>query len=223
MFTALRPKTVLTLAPIAQDDDQLRRAPSSSRSPFPLPNHPFTRRSASMLTLVVSLAMLAAALLGPSQTLAQTRKLTCVSATAHTRAKHGAHGCTRSAHKRKTHHSTTRHTGHALAKTPQEVTPATTPAACEDGSAPVQASDGSFSCGDGSEPECEEGSAPTLSADGKSLVCLLPSEGEFESGEAECEEGLGNECGLVTLSDADEQTCARTASSSSSFLCEAES
>jgi hypothetical protein len=174
-----------------------------------------------MLTLAVSLAVLTAALLGPSQTLAQTRKLTCVNATIHTRAKRGAHGCTRSSHKRKAHHPTGRHTRHALVKAPQEVTPAVTPAACEDGSAPVQAGDGSFSCGDDSEPECEDGSAPMRSADGKSLVCLLPSEGESEAGEAECEEGLGNECGLATLPDADEQSCAMTASAS--FLCEAES
>jgi hypothetical protein len=176
-----------------------------------------------MLTLAVSLAVLAAALLGPSQTLAQARKLTCVSATAHTRAKHDAHGCVRSLHKHKAHHPTGRHAKHALTKAPGEVTPATTPAACEDGSAPIPAGDGSFSCGDGSEPECEDGSAPTRSADGNSLVCLLLSEDEAEAGEAECEEGLGNECGLAPVPDADEQSCATTASSSSNFLCEAES
>lgn len=178
-----------------------------------------------MLTLAVSLAALAAALFGPSQTLAQARKLTCVSATAHTRAKHDAHVCVRSSHKRKAHHPTGHHTKHALTKAPGEATPTTTPAACEDGSAPISAGDGSFSCGDGSEPECEDGSAPTRSADGNSLVCLPPSEeeAEAEAGEAECEEGLGNECGLAPLLDADERSCATTTSSSSDFLCEAES
>jgi hypothetical protein len=49
-------------------------------------------------------------------------------------------------------------------------------ATCEDGSAPVMAGDGSFSCDDESAPGCENGSVPTLSSDRSTLVCnVVPS------------------------------------------------
>jgi hypothetical protein len=56
---------------------------------------------------------------------------------------------------------------------PAESDPATTPAICEDESAPLQVGDGSYSCEDGSEPECEDGSSPTLSS-ASTLVCVAP-------------------------------------------------
>jgi hypothetical protein len=56
---------------------------------------------------------------------------------------------------------------------PAESDPATTPAICEDESAPLRGDDGSYSCEDGSEPECEDGSSPTLSSD-STLVCVAP-------------------------------------------------
>ena len=43
---------------------------------------------------------------------------------------------------------------------------ASLPATCEDGSAPVRAGDGSFSCDDESDPDCSNGSIPALSSDG---------------------------------------------------------
>jgi hypothetical protein len=53
---------------------------------------------------------------------------------------------------------------------PKEVS-APAEAACEDGSTPGQAGDGTFSCDDESEPTCENGSEPTLSSDGTTLLC----------------------------------------------------
>ena len=51
-------------------------------------------------------------------------------------------------------------------------------AICEDGSVPIRAHDGSFSCDDGSEPGCENGSEPILSGDRSALVCEVgPGEG----------------------------------------------
>ena len=52
-------------------------------------------------------------------------------------------------------------------------------ATCEDGSAPVRAGDGSFSCGDESEPTCEDGSEPTPTSD-LTLRCNAPP-GDYES------------------------------------------
>ncbi len=50
------------------------------------------------------------------------------------------------------------------------------PAVCEDESAPVRSGDGSFSCGDESEPECADGSEPSPSSDGSVLICDLGTE-----------------------------------------------
>ena len=70
-------------------------------------------------------------------------------------------------------------------------------ASCEDGSAPIQASDGSFFCDDGSEPGCENGANPIPSRDHSTLVCeigsgedAIPSEaGSPPSDEIPSEEG----------------------------------
>ncbi len=181
-----------------------------------------TRRFASVLSLAVALGVLFAALLGPAQTLAQTRKLVCPGSTAHSRTKRGAHACLQASHKRKTHHARGHHAKHAVGVAGETVA-AAVPASCEDGSVPVPVTGGSFSCSDGSEPECEDGATPTRSANGKSLLCPLATEEESEAGEAECEEDIGNACAADTISGSGEQSCETTSGSASSFVCETES
>ena len=188
------------------------RLPTSPLLPITTSN----RRLASILTLVVFLAVLATALLGPAQTLAQTRKSSC----AHARAKHSAHACGLASHKGGAHRSN-RHRGrHKLANTTGETVPALEPASCEDGSTPIREVNGSFSCADGSEPECEDGASPSHSRNGKSLLCPVIAELESESGEAECEAGLSALCSTEPLPGSKEQPCEVTSSSSSSFVCE---
>jgi hypothetical protein len=173
--------------------------------------------------LAVSLSVFALALFGPAQTLAQTHKPAC-STSAHAK-KHGARTCPQPSHKVKTEarHATKHHAKHTSKKTSKAGTPASQAAVsaqCEDGSAPVRAGDGSFSCDDGSEPECESGATPTPSRNGKSLLCPTPAESETVTSEAECEEE-GLAC-TTTGSDPGEQACAASAADSSSFTCEAE-
>jgi hypothetical protein len=175
-----------------------------------------TRRFASTLTLAVFLAVLVAALLGPSQTLAQTHKLAC----SHARAKRRTHACTQFSDKGKTRHANRRRGGkHSLAQAPSETIPALAAASCEDGSAPIRESNGSFSCADGSEPECEDGATPARSGNGKSLLCPVIGESESES-EAECEESLAATCAQGTLPGSSEHACEASSSASSSFICE---
>jgi hypothetical protein len=186
--------------------------------------HTSTRRLTSTLTLLACMIVLAAALFGPAQTLAQTRTAaSCPSSTTHAKARRGARACGRSSHKSKAH-GRKHHSRHALAKAPRQGTPASLPAAyCEDGSSPVRASDGSFSCADGSEPECEDGAQPTRSSNGRSLVCAIPDgegEEETESGESECEEAGGSFCAQAPASGFDEHSCEASTGESSSFLCE---
>ncbi len=185
---------------------------------------PARRLTLLALTLALSLAVLAAALLGPAQTLAQTHGSTCSTSAAHSKAK-TARTCARSSHKGKAHHATGRRARRTLAKkTPKASTPASPALAaayCEDGSAPVRAGDGSFSCDDGSEPECEDGATPTVSPNGKDLLCPVSTEEASGSSEAQCEEGLG--CGAETGSAPAEQGCEALPSDGSSFVCEGES
>ncbi len=129
----------------------------------------------------------------------------------------------RSSHKDKAHGRKHR-SKHALAKAPHRGVPASLPAAyCEDGSSPVRASNGSFSCADGSEPECEDGAEPTRSSNGRSLVCAIfegEGEEEAESGESECEEAGSSFCAPIPTPGSDEQSCEASTGESSSFLCE---
>jgi hypothetical protein len=205
---------VHTLAPERHDDDE----PADLHHPQPpiaLLINTSTRRFASTVTFAVFLAVLVAALLGPSQTLAQTHKIAC----SHARAKRRTHVCTQLSRKGKTRHAS-RHPGkHSLAQGPSETVPALTAASCEDGSAPARESNGSFSCADGSEPECENGATPARSGNGKSLLCPVIGEDESES-EAECEEGLAAVCAQGTLPGSDEQACEVSSSADSSFICE---
>jgi hypothetical protein len=173
--------------------------------------------------LALSLSVFVLALFGPAQTLAQTHKAAC-STSAHAK-KRSAHACTQPSHRAKaqTRHASKHHAKHTSKKTGKggtSASQATVPAQCEDGSAPVRAADGSFSCDDGSEPECEDGATPTASRNGNRLLCSAPAESEAGSSEAECEEeGLG--C-TTTGSGPGEQACTASAADSSSFTCEAE-
>ncbi len=174
-------------------------------------NRPHARR----LTLAVSIALLLGtllmALLGPAQTLAQTRKA-CSGAAAHTRkGKHTARTCATHKSKVKSKHK------RGTKSTRRSSTAAAIAASCEDGSAPIL-SDGSFSCEDGSEPQCVDGATPKASRNGKLLLCPVATEGGSGSGEAECEEEEELEC--ATSENAGEQAC--EASSSGSLACEAE-
>jgi hypothetical protein len=184
--------------------------------PLILPIRISTRRFASTVTLVVFLAVLVAALLGPAQTLAQTRKLSC----SHAKAKHSTHACVQSSRKSRKHHSNKHHGRHKLATVPSEGTSAVEPASCEDESTPVREANGSFSCADGSEPECEDGANPTRSHNGKTLLCPVIAEPESESGEDECEEGLSALCSTEPLPGTKEQSCEVSSSTSSDFVCE---
>lgn len=141
--------------------------------------------------LLVVLLALGLALLGPSETFAQTHKTTCSSS--HAKGGHATRTCSRSLHRTKTraakhrakrsHAKTRTNRGAPGAKAREYV-----PAVCQDGSSPVLGAEGSFSCADSSEPLCEDGATPTRSSDGKSLVCALASEPEAAGGEVECEE-----------------------------------
>lgn len=174
------------------------------------------------MTLVLSLSAFVVALLGPAQTLAQTRKTACPTSATHGKKKHAAR-CTQASHKGKSQTRRARH--HAklapAKKTSQTSTPAAAsvePARCEGGQTPVRAADGTFSCSDGSEPECEDGATPTPSHKGKSLVCPVSSEAESSSTAVECEEEE-----LACSTAAGEQPCETSGSDGSSFSCEADS
>jgi hypothetical protein len=207
------------------------RQAATLRDPLPaLTNRPPIRRLTRTITSALALGLLVAALLGPSQTFAQTRKAACTSSAVHTKAKRAARACTQSSHKgkHKPRHAAKGHTKHASSKTSSKRgsgSAALIPASCEDGSVPVRAGDGSFSCADGSEPECENGASPTASHNGRSLLCPVPAEltsGSSEGeGENECEEE-GLSCTPVTGSGSGEQICDMSASDGSSFVCEGE-
>jgi hypothetical protein len=166
-------------------------------------SHP-TRRLAAILALALSLAAATAALLGPSQTLAQTHRSSCASA--HAKARCNARTCAQSAHKGRGRHTARCHTNRASAKkAPKTSRQALALAYCEGGGAPVQAEDGSFSCEDGAQPQCENGAIPTPR--GKSLVCPVIFSEETSSGQAECEEeGAGSAC-ASSGSGSGEQAC----------------
>jgi hypothetical protein len=81
-------------------------------------------------------------------------------------------------------------------------------AVCEDASAPVRASDGSFSCDDESLPVCEDGSVPVPSSSGSTLIC---------GGESSLADEVGCEDGSIPVQAADgSYSCA----GASEFGCE---
>jgi hypothetical protein len=181
-----------------------------------LTNRPRSRRLTAAVTIALLLGALVTALLGPAQTLAQTRKA-CSSSAAHAnKAKHTAHPCTTHKGKGKGHSTGAGKPKHAAKKTHRSSSGRAIQASCESGTAPVL-NGGSFSCEDGSEPQCVDGSTPKASRNGKLLLCPVATEGESASGEAECEE---EELECMTSGDSGELAC--EAPSSASLACEAE-
>jgi hypothetical protein len=176
-----------------------------------LTNPPRARRLTVAVTVALLLGALVTALLGPAQTLAQTRKPACSSSAARAeKAKHAAHPCAIRKAKGKGAGK------HRRAKKRHRSSSAPAiPASCENGAPPVL-SGGSFSCEDGSEPQCVDGAAPKASRNGKLLLCPAAEEGEAGSGEAECEE---EEPECTASADTGEQACE---ASSSAASCEAE-
>ncbi|HSZ13923.1 MAG TPA: hypothetical protein VK790_07795 [Solirubrobacteraceae bacterium] len=171
--------------------------------------------------VAVALCMLAAALLGPAQTLAQTRKPACQT-TARAKAKHASHACARPSHKAKTRRTAKHSSKHASGGTTTSGLPGTSaavPAQCENGSVPTRAGT-SFTCSDGSEPECENGADPTASRNGRSLLCPVLGEAEPTPAEAECEEE-GLECTSLD-SSVGEKGCEGSAGGDAGFVCEGE-
>jgi hypothetical protein len=176
--------------------------------------------------IALALGVLAAALLGPAQTLAQTHKATCHAS--HTKT---AHACAQSKGKHKPRHASKTTTKHKPAKTKKTKKGSAkpvilVPALCEDGSQPTRVASNSFSCEDGSEPSCEGGATPTTSHNGKTLLC--PASGEHEAsgaeteGEGECEEEEALSCNPVSESGSGEKVCETSPSAGSSFACEGE-
>ena len=179
-------------------------------------------RLTTALTLTLALLVLLVTLLGPAQTLAQTRK-PCSTSTTRSKTKHTARACPQSSRGgKKTHHSSRHHAKLAPAKKTSPTSTPTShsllPARCESGEAPVRLANGTFSCSDGSEPECEDGATPTASRKAHSLVCPVSGESESSSTATECEEE-GSGCATV----AGEQPCETSGSDGSSFSCEADS
>ena len=167
--------------------------------------HLHGRRLTAVLALALSVAAVVVLALSP-QTMAQARKPACPSSsTGHP--KRAPHSCARSGrtpkspHKGKAHAPSKvkgHHSRHAVVQKIQPTTtknttpPASTrqtEAICEDGSGPVRAGDGSFSCEDGSEAACEIGVSPTSSSDGPTFVCGGDSSGGSGSADVACEDG----------------------------------
>lgn len=144
------------------------------------------RRLPRVLAVLVSVCALAAALVGASQSLAQTRsRAACATAGDH--AKDGRHAVkctTRKPRRAAKRHRKRRHGKRGRHRSRSGQTP--TAARCEDGSAPTRTGEGSFSCEDGSEPECEDGATPTPAPGGQGLLCPVSSESTGR--EADCEE-----------------------------------
>jgi hypothetical protein len=202
-----------------------------------------------MATVVVLLAL-------SPQTMAQGSKAICrSSSTAHP--KRGAHVCVNSGRKRKAHarpkakarghHAKGKahvrlkakakghHAKHAVGKKKSKKTvnapPPTvtieTAAACEDGTAPIQAGDGSFSCGDGSEPTCDDGLNLTFNSDGSTPLCGGGSNGPAGENEPVCEDGTApvlDGDSSISCADGSDPTCADGAevafsSDGSTLLC----
>ncbi len=166
----------------------------------------------------------------PTQTLASSHRPTCSTAAAHAHSTsahaHTGPRCSHSAHGQKgkpgAHHTSGHHAKHhpVKKKAAPKHAPTTVPASCEDGSSPVRAAGGSFSCKDDSRPDCEDGSTPTRSDAG--LRCPAPSQAEDpeDEEESECEEGVGLSCDPDGAPGSSEQACLPAPGLRFSFVCD---
>jgi hypothetical protein len=183
----------------------------------PLPR----RRPAPALAFAVSLAVLAVALMAPSQGMARAHKASCRPPSAHL--SHHASGCAKAGHRAKGHkRQPVKHHLAAPAVSTSKATVRTSlrtlvsgkapsgaplvPATCEDGSAPQRVGDEIFECEDGSEPRCESGSSLTLSSDGATLLCAPGAQTVPSSGEGTCDPASSPGCGPPPVEDGGEPT-----------------
>jgi hypothetical protein len=183
----------------------------------PLPR----RRPAPALAFAVSLAVLAVALVAPSQGLARAHKASCRLVSPHL--KHHPSGCAKAGHRAKGHkrQATKHHLAAPAVSTSKASVRASlrtrvsgtapagaplVPATCEDGSAPQRVGDEIFECEDGSEPHCESGSSLTLSSGGATLLCASGSQTVPSSGEGTCEPTSSPGCGPPPVEDGGEPT-----------------
>jgi hypothetical protein len=228
MTGVLRPEAVARLTHTTDADDAW--AASRPLSEIPMARSLPSRSPIAALALALFIAAVATLLALSPQPTAQARKAACPSSSAaHARRSH--HACKQSKHtpkatRKSRPHAHSRVKVHRLkrvaggkkaakrkpagttAKPPAEAN--LTPAICEDGSSPVRARDGSFSCADESEPGCENGSAPAPSSDGASLVCGAARTGASGSSDATCEDGsapLHGGDGSFSCADGSEPTC----------------
>jgi hypothetical protein len=181
---------------------QPRCSSASGRRLAPLTsNRPSSRRLTAALALTFSMAaVLLLTVASPS--MAQARKASCASSSS-VHAKRSAHPCGRTAtHKKRAHaeRGTKRHQArHAVKKhRKRTVGHATAPAAaiqvvatCEDSTVPIQASDGSLSCDDGSEASCPI--ARTSAAASAPICSIVATTGP--ASQAACESGSSGQEG----------------------------
>jgi hypothetical protein len=186
------------------------------------------------LSLSIAAAVLFSAPSAPA--MAATSKAACRSSSAaHPRGAHiHTHTCAQARRRRRArvgHRTAARDGGRATEKTGAErgaeayPPAAVTPALCEDGTDPIGAPDGSFSCDDGSEPTCEAGLTAVSSSEGSGLVCEV-AQGP-ESSEPSCEDTntlVQAPVGPPACEEGSEPSCATGSadgsSGSSSPICE---
>jgi hypothetical protein len=139
------------------------------------------RRVLALLALLLALLVVAAGL----------------AAGAAARPQHAGHAsCTTSHHakhaaaKRCAKHHSRKHKTRKASKTAAPA-PKLTPAKCEDGTAPVRATSGAYTCEDGSEPACQDGTDPVHLSASPAPVCRVSQGGAGH----ECGQGQSGECG----------------------------
>jgi hypothetical protein len=171
---------------------------------------PPIRTLAGPLLLALAAVALAAAALGPSGALAQTRH--ACSGT-HAEKSHGERACSKPSRKRAPRHASKPHDKRSHARKKGHGAPKTIfkAALCENGATPALGASGSFSCEDGSEPLCESGAMPTISRGGRSLVCAVSLPPAMaEENECEAEEppaGEGQSCATTSAAGPEEPAC----------------
>jgi hypothetical protein len=167
---------------------------------------------------MLTLAIAGVLLVRTAPSLAQGSKAGCASRAA--RAAAHARGCAtrrhRSRARAKARHHRAKHSNRqsqsqsqrsAAAHVPNA--PARPPAVCEDASAPVGESDGSYACSDGAEPVCANGAEPVAASKGSGAVCPPASKPVTEFSEASCDDGSppAGAAGGYTCDDGSQPVC----------------
>jgi hypothetical protein len=191
------------------------------------------RPAKPLLVLALLLAAVAALLLRPTASPAKVARSACSAPSAkgrHVRACAGRTRSGRSHGKAKGRRSGRRHpikkSSPARRLSAGAPALAATPAVCEDGSQPHGDGDGTFSCGDDSEPVCASG-VEAVPTKGAKLVCPVAAGPGVEWSEAECADGsnpASSAGGEWTCEDGSRPVCpegttARPAEDDSTLLC----